>query len=143
MNGRRRETQFAASGAVLDRGRRKSMLADAVLALHVLVVLFNVGGMIAIIAGGVRRWEWIRHRGFRVVHLALVAFVTLEAVLGITCPLTALEDSLRGSATTQSFVGRWLMSLIYWNAPPWVFAVAYTAFLGLVCWAWRKWPAKS
>ena len=119
------------------------MLADAILALHALVVLFNVGGMIAIIAGGLRGWEWIRHCGFRVTHLVLVAFVTLEAIFGATCPLTTVEDMLRGTGTTQSFIGRGLTLFIYWNAPPWAFTVAYTAFLGLLLWAWWKWPAKS
>lgn len=118
-------------------------MADAALAVHALVVVFNVGGLIAILVGGLRDWGWIRHRGFRVTHLGLVAFVTLEALLGFTCPLTTLEDGLRGIETTQSFVGRWLAALIYWNAPPWAFAVAYSAFLGLVCWAWWKWPPKS
>jgi len=116
------------------------MLADVVLAVHALVVLFNVSGLIAIVVGGLRNWSWIRHRRFRLVHLGLVAFVTLETLLGFTCPLTTLEDSLRDVATTQSLVGSWLAALIYWNAPPWVFAVAYAAFLGLVCWAWMKWP---
>ena len=119
------------------------MLADAVLVLHVLVVLFNVGGMFAIVAGGVLGWRWIRHRGFRMTHLALVTFVTAEAIFGITCPLTRWEDALRGSETTQSFIGRWLAAILYWNAPPWSFAVAYSAFLGLVIWVWWKWPAKA
>ncbi|MEP7154652.1 MAG: DUF2784 domain-containing protein [Betaproteobacteria bacterium] len=119
------------------------MLADAVLALHVLVVFFNVGGLLAIIVGGVRGWRFVRHRGFRVGHLALVAFVTFEAVLGITCPLTTWEDALRGTDTTQSFVGRWLAAALYWNAPPWVFTVAYLAFLAAVALAWWKWPPRA
>ncbi len=119
------------------------MLADAVLALHALVVLFNVGGLVVIVAGGLRHWRWIRHRGFRMTHLGLVAFVTVEAGLGMTCPLTTLEDSLRGVATTQSFIGRLLSALIYWHAPPWGFVLAYTLFLGLVAVAWWKWPPKT
>lgn len=119
------------------------MLADWVLVLHALVVLFNVGGAVFIIAGGVRGWRWTRHRGFRVCHVVLIAFVTLEAMLGITCPLTTLEDALRGVETTQSFIGRWLASLIYWNAPPWAFSIAYLAFLCLVIWAWLKWPPRA
>ena len=119
------------------------MFADAVLALHVLVVLFNVGGLFAIVAGGLRGWRWIRRRAFRLTHLALVAFVTLEAIFGITCPLTRWEDALRGSETTQSFMGRGLTAILYWSAPPWSFAVAYAAFLGLVIWAWWKWPVSS
>ena len=110
------------------------MLADLVLALHALVVLFNVGGLVVIVAGGWRHWRWTRHRGFRITHIGLVAFVTLEAALGMTCPLTTLEDSLRGMQTQQSFIGRWLAALIYWDAPPWSFVLAYTLFLGEKLW---------
>ncbi|MBL0123075.1 MAG: DUF2784 domain-containing protein [Betaproteobacteria bacterium] len=119
------------------------MLADAVLAFHMLVVLFNLGGLFAIVVGGLREWKWIRHRGFRISHLSLVALVALEALFGITCPLTALEDALRARETTQTFIGRLMIALIYYDAPPWAFTAMYTAFLGLVWWAWRRWPAKS
>ena len=119
------------------------MLADWVLVLHALVVLFNVGGAVFIIAGGLRGWRWTQHRGFRLSHVVLIAIVTLEALLGVTCPLTTLENALRGIDTTQSFIGRWLAILIYWDASPWVFSVAYLAFLCLVIWAWLKWPPSA
>ena len=108
------------------------MLADIVFLLHAGVVLFNVGGLLLIILGGVAGWTWIRHRTFRIAHVALMAFVTVEAILGMTCPLTLLEDWLRGVATEQSFVQRWVSALIYWNAPAWVFAIIYVAVLATV-----------
>lgn len=69
-----------------------------------------------------------------------MGFVAGEAILGMTCPLTVLEDWLRGVATEQSFVQRWVSALIYWNAPPWAFALLYTAFLLAVIAAWLVWP---
>ena len=116
------------------------MLADLVFALHAGVVLFNVSGLLLIVIGGLVGWAWIRQRGFRIAHLALMALVTLEAIFGLTCPLTLLEDALRGVATGQSFVQRWTMALIYWNAPPWVFVLLYVAFLLAVIGAWVAWP---
>ena len=116
------------------------MLADLVFALHAGVVLFNVGGLLLIVIGGLIGWAWIRQRGFRIAHVALMALVTLEAIFGLTCPLTLLEDALRGVATGQSFVQRWTMALIYWNAPPWVFVLLYVAFLLAVIGAWVAWP---
>ncbi len=116
------------------------MLADVVFLLHAGVVLFNVGGLLMIVIGGVVGWAWVRHRVFRITHIALMGFVTLEAMLGLTCPLTLLEDWLRGVATEQSFVQRWLSALIYWNAPPWVFVVLYVAVLAAVIGAWFVWP---
>ena len=116
------------------------MLADFVFLLHAGVVLFNAGGLLLILTGGTLGWRWVRHRGFRLAHVALMGFVTAEAVLGMTCPLTVLEDWLRGVATEQSFVQRWVTALVYWNAPPWVFAVLYVAILSAVIVAWFVWP---
>lgn len=116
------------------------MFADLVFLLHAAVVLFNVGSLVLIAIGAPLGWVWVRHRGFRSAHVALMAFVTGEALLGVTCPLTLLEDWLRGVATGQSFVQRWVSALIYWNAPPWVFVAMYVAFLLAVIAAWMAWP---
>ena len=116
------------------------MLADLVFLLHTGVVLFNVGGLLMIVIGGSLGWAWVRHRVFRITHVALIAFVTVEAIFGMTCPLTLLEDWLRGVAIEQSFVQRWVSALIYWNGPPWVFALLYAAFLTAVITAWFIWP---
>ena len=115
------------------------MVADLVFLLHAGVVLFNAGGLVLILIGGPLGWTWVRHRGFRLAHVALIGFVTAEAVLGMTCPLTVLEDWLRGVATEQSFVQRWVSALIYWNAPLWVFAVLYSVVLFAVIAAWFVW----
>ena len=116
------------------------LIADFVLSLHALVVLFNVGGLMMIVIGGPRRWAWVRHRGWRIAHIWLMGFVTIEALFGMTCPLTRLEDWLRGVATEQSFVQRWVSALIYWNAPLWVFALLYAVFLLAVIAVWFVWP---
>jgi hypothetical protein len=119
------------------------MLADAVLAFHVLFVLFVVGGFVLILAGA-RRWGWVRNRPFRIIHLAAIVFVAAEALLGVTCPLTAWEDLLRGSGREErSFIGRWLAWLLYYNFPEWVFAIAYAAFAAAVILAWRAIPPRG
>ena len=118
------------------------MLADAVLALHVLFVLFVVGGF-ALILIGARHWSWVRNRAFRIAHLAAIVFVAAEALLGVTCPLTYWEDLLRASGEERSFVGRWLAWLLYYNFPEWVFAIAYTVFAAAVILAWRAIPPRK
>ncbi|HTQ73504.1 MAG TPA: DUF2784 domain-containing protein [Burkholderiales bacterium] len=117
------------------------MIADAVLIVHALFVLFVVGGF-ALILLGARRWSWVRNRAFRTVHLAAIALVTAEALLGITCPLTAWEDVLRGASPGRSFIGRWVAHLLYYDFPEWVFATAYLAFALAVLWAWRAIPPR-
>ncbi len=118
-------------------------LADAILTLHALFVLFVLGGFVLILAGA-RRWRWVRNRAFRIAHLAAIAFVAIEALLGITCPLTRWEDLLRAAGPQErSFVGRWLARLLYYDFPEWVFALAYCAFAVAVAWAWRAVPPRS
>ncbi len=117
-------------------------LADAVLIAHVLFVLFVVGGF-ALILAGARRWDWVRNRAFRTTHLAAIALVAAEALLGITCPLTRWEDILRATGREErSFVGRWLAWLLYYDLPEWVFAIAYCAFALAVVWVWRAVPPR-
>lgn len=118
-------------------------LADAVLALHVAVVAFVVLGMLAI-AVGARRWRWVRRRRWRAVHVALMAFIALQAWLGALCPLTIWEQALRRragqSVHEESFIAHWLGRLLYVEAPWWAFVAAYTAFAALVAWAWWRVP---
>ena len=116
------------------------ILADAVLALHAAFVAFVVLGLLAILVGGALGWRWVRDPRFRVAHLAAIALVVAESWAGVTCPLTSLEDSLResaGEATySGAFVAHWLGRLLYWQAPPWAFTLAYTLFGSAVAAGW-------
>ena len=118
------------------------MIADAVLTVHALVVLFVVGGF-ALILAGARRWSWVRNRTFRLLHLVAIVFVAAEALLGATCPLTLWEDMLRGGGSERSFIGRWVERLLYYDLPEWVFATAYCTFAAAVFWAWRAIPPRK
>ncbi|MDQ3495110.1 MAG: DUF2784 domain-containing protein [Pseudomonadota bacterium] len=119
-------------------------LADALLALHVGIVVFVVLGTVAILVGGWRGWGWVRNRRLRITHLGLMVFIALQAWLGRLCPLTVWEQALRnraGQATySESFIQHWLSRLIFFDAPWWLFVAAYTAFSVLVaaCWWWIR-----
>jgi hypothetical protein len=104
------------------------MIADLLVVVHFAIVLFIVGGLVAVWAGAALGWRWIRSPWFRYLHLAAIGYVALEALAGIACPLTVWEDLLRGGARPDSFVGRWVRRLIYYDAPEWVFTVAYLAW---------------
>jgi hypothetical protein len=104
------------------------LLADALLVVHFLIAGFIVGGLILVWIGALAGWAWVRNRWFRYLHLAAIVFVAAEALFGYACPLTIWEDLLRGSARPESFVGRWVYRLLYFNAPEWVFTAAYCAW---------------
>jgi polyferredoxin len=105
-----------------------AIMADAVLIVHFMIVAFIVGGLVLVWLGAALGWCWVRNRWFRYGHLAAIGFVAAEAVLGIACPLTVWEDLLRGGVRADSFVGRWVRSLLYYQAPEWVFTSAYVAW---------------
>ncbi len=104
------------------------MIADLLVVVHFAIVLFIVGGLLAVWLGAVLGWRWVRNPWFRILHLAAIGYVAIEALLGVACPLTAWEDVLRGGARPDSFVGRWVRRLLYYDAPEWVFTVAYVAW---------------
>jgi multisubunit Na+/H+ antiporter MnhB subunit len=116
------------------------LAADAVLLLHVLFVAFVIAGLLLILAGRLLSWDWVRNWWFRVIHLGAIGIVVLQAWLGVICPLTRLEMYLRDRAgdTTYagSFVAHWLEAILYYRAPAWVFAVAYTLFAIVVVMSW-------
>jgi hypothetical protein len=116
------------------------MLANFILLLHVAVVLFNVLGLLAIWLGAWLGWSWVRSRTFRILHLALILFIVAKAVLGITCPLTIWEDTLRGTTAERGFIERWIHSWFFLDAPSWVFTMAYSAFGALVALTWYRIP---
>lgn len=104
------------------------LLADALLVLHFAFVLFVVASVPLIWVGAAAGWSWVRHRGYRIAHLAAIGFVAAEALLGVMCPLTVWEDALRGVREERSFVARWVHYVMYYDFPEQVFAIAYVVF---------------
>ena len=119
-------------------------LADVVLALHFAFVSFVVVSLGLIILGGCLSWPWISNSWFRATHLISVAIVVAQSWFGIVCPLTTLEMWLRyqGSESVYEggFIQYWLQRLLYYDAPAWIFVVAYSSFGLLVALALVKYP---
>lgn len=116
------------------------LLADTVLLLHVGIVLFIVGTLLLVIAGGLRGWTWVRNPWLRWLHLLAIAVVVLQAWFGALCPLTTLEIWLRRQAGDAiydgAFIAHWLHELLFFEAPVWIFAFIYTLFGMSVLLAW-------
>jgi hypothetical protein len=110
-------------------------LADGVVIVHACYVAFVVFGQLAILAGWLLKWRWVRNLTFRIVHLAAILLVVLETWCGIVCPLTRWEDELREhageTADRGDFIARWLHHILFYDFSPWVFTAAYS-LLGAV-----------
>lgn len=127
--------------------------ADVVVVAHGLFVAFVVCGLVAILLGLALGWSWVRNFWFRVLHLAAIGVVAGQALAGVICPLTILENHLRRLAGQETypgaFIGYWVHRLIFFRADPWVFTLAYSLFglavlgtflLGPPRWPWHDTP---
>ncbi len=124
----------------MDTNQLYLIAADSILFAHALLVGFVVIGLLLIYAGKWLRWSWVCNRRFRIVHLITIVIIVLQSWLGLVCPLTVWEMSLRGRAGDAvyagSFIAHWLERLLYYQAPEWVFVMVYTLFGSLVAASW-------
>jgi len=116
------------------------MLAGAVVVVHFAIVLFVVAGVPLVYLGVALRWAWVRNWRWRVLHLAAILVIAAESLLGIVCPLTEWEDTLRGRQIAGGFIERWIDRILFYDAPAWVFTAAYVAFAALVLLTWIAVP---
>ena len=84
-----------------------SLLADAVVLLHLAFVAFAVAGGLLVL-----RW-----RGVALLHLPALAWAAWVEFSGRICPLTPLENALRAAAGEAGyqggFVEHYLLPLLY------------------------------
>jgi hypothetical protein len=101
------------------------MAADAILAGHVAVILFNLFGLVAVPIGAICGWRFVRIRWWRGLHLVSLAIVALQAAFGRACILTLWQARLEGAAAPLPLIMGWAERLIYWPVPLSVFAALY------------------
>jgi hypothetical protein len=120
------------------------MLADLILVVHFCIAGFITAGFLLMPLGAAAGWRWVRHRRLRLLHAGAIAFVALESLAGIACPLTVWEDMLRGGASGEAgFIGSWLGRLLYWDFPPVIFTLLYVSLAMLAAWLWRRIPPQA
>lgn len=106
-------------------------LAAAILALHLMVIAFNVVGMAIIPIGAWREWGFVRAPAWRLVHLASMAIVAGQALAGRACFLTLWQDALSGEGG-QPLIMRAVNAIIFWPLPAWVFTALYLVLFAYV-----------
>jgi hypothetical protein len=117
-------------------------LGQAILAVHLAVIAFNVLGLIAIPLGAAMGWRWVRVRWWRILHLASWAVVALQALLGRACFLTIWQDQLTAAAAQPPLIERWVEGVIYWPLPIWAFGAIYLALFAAVVAFWWLIPPR-
>ncbi|TFH64249.1 MAG: DUF2784 domain-containing protein [Candidatus Zixiibacteriota bacterium] len=98
------------------------LLADVIVVIHFLWIIFMIAGFVLTAAAFRWRklfdWFWLR-----TIHLAGIVFVAMIGVLGTYCPLTVWESALRerndpSAAHAGSFIVHWIERVVYPNMSP-------------------------
>ena len=116
------------------------LIADIILFFHFCIVVFITFGFVLIPIGYNFNWIWIKNKKLRLLHFGMMIFVTFETILGLSCPLTVLENNLRGINENQLFLSRLLTEVIYWDFPSNFFLILYSLCLGWTFFLWKKYP---
>ena len=104
------------------------LAAEAVLAIHLSVILFNLAGLIVIPLGAGLNWRFVRIAWLRWLHLAVLAIVAGQALAGRVCFLTTWQDNLAAHGqVTEPAIMTWVNSLIYWDLPVSFFTPLYVS----------------
>ena len=116
-----------------------AFLADVLVVIHLIVVLFMIFGLVFVLVGWPLKWRWIRNPWFRLSHLGIMAYIAYNAIIGEYCFLTRWESDLRKEAgqiaasgrpvdDEISFVGRLFRDVLYIDVPQSELDPYYLAF---------------
>jgi cytochrome c biogenesis protein CcdA len=119
------------------------MLADAILAIHCVIVVFVTAGLPLVWIGAALRWSWVRVRWLRALHLGAIGFVALESLAGIACPLTVWEAALRPPQPPHGRIPPGVERALFYDLPAWVFTAAYAIFAAAVAATWWAVPPRA
>jgi len=101
-------------------------MIEAVLAVHIAIILFNVFGLVAVPVGALCNLRFVHIRWWRVLHVLSLAAVAAQARAGQACFLTIWQDELAAlEQPTAPLIVRWINQVVYWQLPIWIFAALY------------------
>ena len=100
-------------------------MIELILALHFAIILYVIFGFPVVLK--------LNRPGHRYIHAATLAIIALLMILKVPCPITFLEEILRGESYEGGFIATWLNRIIYVEGfdPIYVF-IATLIFAGLV-----------
>ena len=116
------------------------MIAGALLLVHFSLAASITFGFFIIPIGYKLGWNWIKNRNLRLLHLSLMGVITVQTIVGLTCPLTVLENMFRDVDYSSSFMSYWIAQILYWDLPNHVFVALYLLCLVWVSILWKICP---
>ena len=116
------------------------MIADLLLLIHFGLAACTTSGFFIIPLGCKFGWNCIKKRNLRLLHLSLMGVIATETIVGLTCPLTVLENMFRDVDYSSSVMSYWVAEILYWDLPSQVFVLLYSLCFGWVLILWKICP---
>ena len=108
--------------------------------VHFSLAIFITLGFIIFPVGYKLGCTWIQNWSLRLFHLLIMGVITAETVVGLTCPLTAWELSLRSIDHSGSFVAYWIERILFSNLSQQLFILLYSLCFLWVVFLWKRCP---
>ena len=112
------------------------LFSEIVLLFHFCIFLFMVLSFFLIPLGYNQKWEWVKNRYYRLIHLILMGIIFIETILGFMCPLTILENFLRNNIRINNKITQIIHQIMYWDLPTYQFIILYLLSLLYLIFLW-------
>ena len=111
----------------------KTLFSEIVLLFHFCIFLFIILSFFLIPLGYQQKWEWVKNKYYRLIHIILMGVIFVETALGFMCPLTVLEHFLRNDTKINNKFTEIIHEIMYWDLSSYQFIILYLfSFLYLV-----------
>ena len=112
------------------------LFSEIVLLFHFCIFLFMVLSFFLIPLGYYQKWEWVKNRYYRLIHLILMGIIFIETILGFMCPLTILENFLRNNIGINNKFTQIIHQIMYWDLSTYQFIILYLLSLLYLIFLW-------
>ena len=109
---------------------------EIVLFFHFFIFLFITFSFFLIPFGYFKKWEWVKNKYYRLIHLVLMGIILIETILGFMCPLTILENFLRNNIEVDNNLTQIIHQIMYWNLPNYQFIILYILSFSYLIFLW-------
>ena len=112
------------------------IFSEIVLLFHFCVFLFVILSFFLIPLGYYQKWDWVKNKYYRLIHLILMVIIFIETILGFMCPLTLLENFLRNNIEINNKITQIIHQIMYWDLPTYQFIILYLLSLLYLIFLW-------
>ena len=112
------------------------LFSEIILLLHLLIFLFITSSFILIPIGYFQKWEWVKNKYYRSIHLILMGIISIETILGFMCPLTILENYFRDDIKVDNKLTEIAHQILYWDLPNYQFIILYILSFSYLIFLW-------